>query len=262
MTHSHQKFRPGRIVLPLMAALAIGALGGRMAAAAEAALAQNTPAKKAKAKNDKQGAGFVKLFEGDKDKTWVGYNKDAWPEGWELKDGILHRTGSGGDLQTVEEYGDFDLRFGWKVSEGGNSGVMYRVSREKGPAYETGPEYQILDNARHRDGGSPLTSSASLYALYAPSKDVVKPAGKWNKARIVVRGNRIQHYLNGEKVVDAEIGSDDWNKRLAESKFATWPKFAKNQRGFIVLQDHGDEVWFRNMRVKRLDNAGDSGAGK
>jgi hypothetical protein len=243
MTHSDHNLRSGRIVLPLLAALAIGGLGGRMAAAAEEALAGE--------KQDAKGK-FMKLFEGDKEKSWVGYNKDAWPEGWELKDGVLHRAGSGGDLQTVEEFGDFDLRFGWKVSEGGNSGVMYRVSREKGPSYETGPEYQILDNARHRDGGSPLTSTGSLYAMYAPAKDVSKPAGKWNRARIVVRGNRIQHYLNGEKVVDAEIGSEDWNKRLAESKFATWPKFAKNKSGYIVLQDHGDEVWFRNMRVKRL----------
>jgi hypothetical protein len=235
-----------RLVLPLFGLLVISA-GVRESAAAEVAAGGA-----AKAKSESEGE-FVKLFEGEKDKTWVGYNKDAWPEGWELNDGVLHRKSGGGDLQSIEEYGDFDLRFGWKVAPGGNSGIMYRVSREKGPAYETGPEYQILDNEKHRDGKSPLTSSGSLYALYAPSKDVAKPAGEWNKGRIVVKDNRIRHFLNGEKVVDAQLGSDEWNELVAKSKFAAWLKFGKNPKGFIVLQDHGDEVWFRNMRIKRLD---------
>jgi hypothetical protein len=230
-----------RLVVSTLAALTIASLGVPSATSAETAVKK------------KKEVGFANLFEGDKDKTWVGYGKDTWPEGWELSEGVLHRKTGGGDLQTVEEFGDFDLRFGWKIAPGGNSGVMYRVSREKGPAYETGPEYQILDDAAHRDGKSPLTSAGSLYALYAPSQKVVKPAGKWNRSRIVVEGNHVRHFLNGEKVVDVEIGSDDWKAKLAESKFATWPKFAKNDMGHIVLQDHGDEAWFRNMRIKRLD---------
>src|SRR5215213_9374539 len=136
--------QPGRrrIVVPSLVALAIAVIGAAQATAADAASA-------------KKDDGFVRLFEGDKEKTWVGYNKDKWPEGWELSDGVLHRAASAGDLQTIEEFGDFDLRFGWKIAPGGNSGVMYRVSREKGPAYETGPEYQVLDNAAHQDGKSP-----------------------------------------------------------------------------------------------------------
>jgi len=196
--------------------------------------------------------GFIPLLGADGQKNWVGYGKRQWPAGWELADGVLHRSGSGGDLRTVKQYGDFDLRFAWKVSQGGNSGVIYRVSEEPCPAYHTGPEYQLLDNAGHQDGKSPLTSAGSLYALYAPEKDMAKPAGQWNRSRIVVRGNRVRHFLNGQKVVDAEIGSDDWSKRVAESKFASWPKFGKNKRGYIVLQDHGDEVWFRNVRIKEL----------
>jgi hypothetical protein len=226
------------------------------------AVAQATTAPKG-ARAKKREKGFAKLLEGDKAKTCVGYNKEpGWPEGWEISEGVLHRKSGGGDLQTVEEFQDFDLRFGWKVSEGGNSGVMYRVSREKGPAYETGPEYQVLDDAKHQDGKNPLTSSGSLYGLYAPSEDVSKPAGEWNSARIVVKGKNVRHFLNGKKVVDAEIGSEDWNKRLAASKFASWPKFAKNDRGFIVLQDHGDEVWYRNVRIKKLKAGTGAEAGK
>ena len=245
-TSRQPRLRP--IVVPLLAVLAIS-LGIRAEAAEDR---QSTAA----------DDGFVRLFQGDKDKTWVGYGKDSWPEGWELAEGVLHRSGSGGDLQTVEEFGDFDLRFAWKISPGGNSGVMYRVSREKGPAYLTGPEYQVLDNAKHQDGKSPLTSTASLYALYAPTKDVAKPTGEWNRSRIVVKGNRIRHFLNGEKVVDVELGSDDWTKRVAESKFAAWTKFGKNEKGHIVLQDHGDEVWYRNLRIKKLDGKEDAAASK
>jgi hypothetical protein len=168
-------------------------------------------------------------------------------------DGVLHTKGGGVDLKTREQYGDFDLRFEWKVASGANSGVMYRVSQESDPAYYTGPEYQIVDNVGHADGANPKTSAASVYDLYAPNNDVTKSAGGWNEARIVVSHNRVEHYLNGKKVVEYELGSADWNRRVAASKFATWKKFGKNPRGHVVLQDHGDEVWYRNVRIKTLD---------
>ena len=217
------------------------------------AMAQETKERPGRARRARdREEGFTPLLKGDGTEIWKGYNKQEWPEGWKLEDGVLHRHAGGGDLATKQEYGDFDLRFGFKFSPGGNSGVMYRVTEADEPAYLTGPEYQVLDDAKHKDGQSPLTSSGSLYALYPPSEKALKPAGEWNRGRIVLRGNRVQHFLNGKKVVDAEIGSDDWNEKLASSKFATWPKFAKNQKGKIVLQDHGDEVWFRNMRIKEL----------
>ncbi|MBX3425356.1 MAG: DUF1080 domain-containing protein [Pirellulales bacterium] len=190
---------------------------------------------------------------------WRGYAAEKWPESWEVVDGVLRRKGPGGDIMTKEKYADFDLRFDWKVAPGGNSGIMYRVSTGDDAPYYSGPEYQILDNAGHADGKSQLTSTGSLYALYPPTKDVSKPAGEWNSARIVIRKNRVQHYLNGELVVEAELGSDDWIKRVAKSKFASWEKFGKNSEGRLAFQDHGDEVWFRNIRVKRLtDDASDS----
>lgn len=196
--------------------------------------------------------GFVSLLEGDAQAQWRGYDDEKWPSGWVLENGVLFRAKGGDDMMTVDEFGDFELRLEWKISPGGNSGIMYRVSTGDKAPYYSGPEYQILDNKRHHDGKNLKTSAAALYALYAPSRDVTKPVGQWNEARIVVQGNHVEHWLNGVQVVTCEIGSDDWNHRVAESKFAKWPKFGKNRRGHLVLQDHGDAVWYRNIRIRRL----------
>jgi hypothetical protein len=200
--------------------------------------------------------GFESLLQGDGTSQWVGYGMDKWPLGWEVDatNGILHRKGSGGDLRTIKKYRDFDLRFDWKISRGGNSGVMYRAAQEdEYPAYRTGPEYQLLDDDRHKDGKNSLTSTSALYGLYAPSEKMAKPVGQWNHARIVLRGNHVQHFLNGKKVVDCEMNSDDWNARVAKSKFAELKQFGKLPEGHIIVQDHGDEVWYQNIRIKELN---------
>ena len=206
------------------------------------------------AENDK---GFVALTGEDGRAHWLGYGLDhaneTWPANWEFADGVLRAKGGGADLKTRDKYGDFDLQFEWKVPAGANSGVMYRVSQESDPAYHTGPEYQVIDDVANEDAVSPDTSSASIYALYAPTEQMAKPAGQWNSARIVVHGNHVEHYLNGKKVVDCELGSDDWNRRVAASKFNEWKKFGRNSRGHVVLQDHGNEVWYRKLRIKSLD---------
>jgi hypothetical protein len=234
-----------------------------LAAAIVLALAATTAAcaQEADDQSPARERAFEPLLGENAKELWVGYGKDAWPEGWELEDGVLHRTASGGDLRTVKDYRNFDLRWEWKVSPGGNSGVLYRVAQRDGPSYETGMEYQILDNSKHADGKNPLTSAAALYGLYAPPKDLTKPVGEWNESRIVVRGNRVRHFLNGEEVATAQIGDDDWNQRLAKSKFASWDGFAKAERGHIALQDHGDEVWYRNMRIRELRRGGGRGRG-
>jgi 3-keto-disaccharide hydrolase len=205
--------------------------------------------------------GFVLLTGDDARTRWQSYGpndaKERWPSNWEFFDGVLHSRGGGSDLRSRQEYGDFDLRFDWKISPKGNSGVLYRVSLESDPAYYTGPEYQLIDDVGNRDMTSPLTSTASVYALYAPNKQLAKSAGEWNEGRIVVQNNHVEHFLNGEKVVDCELGSDDWNRRVAGSKFADWKKFGRNARGYIDLQDHGDEVWFRNVRIRSFDGARD-----
>ena len=192
-------------------------------------------------------------------KLWRGYKTEEWPKGWEVKDGVLARVGAGGDLVTKAKYQDFRLSLEWKISKNGNSGIMYRCRLGDDAPYFSGPEYQILDNSGHQDGKNSSTSTASLYALYAPEKDwTKKPGEEWNKTIIVVRGNHIQHWLNGHKTVDCKLGSDDWNQRVAKSKFKDWKQFSKSAEGHIALQDHGDLVWYRNIRISRLsekDNA-------
>jgi hypothetical protein len=194
------------------------------------------------------------LFDGTSLDAWRGYSTEEIGSGWKVEDGAIHFDGSGGgDIVSREEFADFELSFEWKVTEGANSGVMYRVGLGEEAPYDTGPEYQILDDQRHVDGKNPLTSAASLYALYAPIDKQLCPVGEWNQAKIVVEGNRIEHWLNGRQVVEAEIGSADWNARVANSKFKEWKKFASLDRGRICLQDHGDDVWFRDIRVKLLN---------
>lgn len=200
-----------------------------------------------------QAAGWRLLFDGKSGAGWRGYRKTAFPEkGWAIEDGCLVRVGPGGDLITDEEFEDFELSLEWRISSGGNSGVFYRVAEEAGPPWETGPEMQVLDNGLHADGANPLTSAGSNYALHAPGKDVTEPVGLFNRARVVVRGDAVEHWLNGEQVVSYTLGSADWEKRVRESKFAAWPAYGTISRGHIVLQDHGDKVWYRNIKIRRL----------
>lgn len=198
---------------------------------------------------------FEDLLENKDLSKFRGYKDEAIGEGWTIDGKFLHFDGTkSGDIVTRETYDNFDLQFDWKVTDGGNSGVMYRVSLGDSAPYLTGPEYQVLDDAVHKDGKNALTSAGSLYGLYAPSEDKKqRDAGIWNKARIVVQGSKVTHYLNGRKTIEAEIDSADWKERVANSKFKSWEKFAKNESGHIAFQDHGNEVWFRNIKIKRLD---------
>ncbi len=197
-------------------------------------------------------AGWQLLFNGHDFTGWRGKGKDKQPGGgWAVDDGKMHHTKGGGDILTTDEFADFDLRFQWKVAEGANSGVFYRVSEQ---GEQNGAvEYQILDNKRHGDGKNPITSAAAAYAVYPPSEDVTRPAGEWNDGRIVARGKHVEHYLNGTKVLEYEVGSDDWNERVAKSKFKNTKGFAEAPSGHVRFQDHGNEVWYRDIKVLPLD---------
>ncbi|HKG92123.1 MAG TPA: DUF1080 domain-containing protein [Gemmatimonadaceae bacterium] len=196
--------------------------------------------------------GWRSLFDGRTTAGWRGYRSDSMPAGWHVVDGALVREATAGDIVTAETFRNFELSLQWKISPGGNSGIMYRVTEDQEHPYETGPEMQVLDDQRHRDGRSRLTSSGALYGLYPAPEGAVKPVGEWNSARILVDGTHVEHWLNGVKMADAEIGSADWNARVAASKFRQWPGYAKAASGHIALQDHGDWVAFRDIRVRVL----------
>lgn len=198
------------------------------------------------------------LFDGTALEHWRGFRRDDPPAAWSAQDGLLAFTpiqdgAQRGDLLTRDIYGDFELRLEWRVAEGGNSGIMYRVTEDERATWLTGPEMQVLDDDRHADGQIPSHRAGALYDLVVPPAGITRPVGEWNEVRIVVRGDRIQQWLNGHLTADVEIGSDDWRERIAASKFADVPSFASARQGHIVLQDHGDPVWYRNIRVRRLD---------
>jgi hypothetical protein len=196
--------------------------------------------------------GWRPLFDGKSLAGWRGFKTTTAPAGWQAVDGALTRTGPGGDLMTVEEFADFELELEWKVGPAGNSGIMFRVATSAERPWETGPEMQVLDNAGHADGKNPLTSAGSNYAVHAPVKDVTRPVGEWNAVRLVVRGAHVEHWMNGVKLLEYELWSPDWETRVKASKFGSMPGYGRAKRGHLVLQDHGDVVAFRNLRIRTL----------
>jgi hypothetical protein len=197
--------------------------------------------------------GWKLLFDGKTTAGWRNYRKQEVGPGWTVVNGVLTRSGeNAGDIITDEQYANFDLALDWRISEGGNSGVMYRATQEGNYVWQSGPEMQILDDARHADGKSPLTSAGSAFAVYGVPPGIVKPAGEWNSARLLVNGNHVEHWLNGTKVVEYELGGADWLQRVAASKWKNEPLYGRAPSGYIGLQDHGDVVEFRNIRIKVL----------
>ena len=186
---------------------------------------------------DEQAAGFELLFNGK--------NLDGWKHSgnWKVEDGVVTREGRGGSLtySTKKVPDDFELRFDWKVAKGSNSGVYYRPGQY---------EYQILDNAVHADGKNPRTSAASLYFCMQPSQDVTKPVGEWNEGRIVCKGTIVQHWLNGKKVIDFDYADDKWafNVNMLKQRGGD----LGSRGGSLSLQDHGDPVWYRNIRMRSI----------
>jgi hypothetical protein len=198
--------------------------------------------------------GFVALFDGQTLAGWRGFQQSEVPACWTVAEQAIRGSGTGPDLITQQQYGDFELRFEWKIEPGGNSGVIYRVQEEGvEQSYQSGIEYQILDDEHFKSDLTPTQATAAIYGLYGEPDKSLRPVGEYNSARIVARGNRLEHWLNDELVVECVRGSADWNKRLAASKFYAWPTFANSARGHIALQSHGGAVWFRNLRIQPLD---------
>jgi hypothetical protein len=202
-----------------------------------------------------RAAGWKLLFDGkDAGASWRGYKKETLPEQWAVEDGsFVLKAKGGGNIVTKEEYESFEFSIDWKISEGGNSGIMFKVLESEPQPWFTGPEAQIQDNEKGHDP----QKAGWMYQLYAASVDTTKPAGEWNrfvlKCQKTPTGTfKCEHWMNGTKYVEYEIGSEDWNQKVAASKFKDKAGFAKAAKGHICLQDHGNVVAFRNIKIREL----------
>lgn len=200
---------------------------------------------------------WTHLFDGETVCSMRGYKRDSFPDkGWKIEDGIL-KTIQGGDvvdLVTIQDFESFELELEWAVKPGGNSGVMYRVTENYSTPWQTGPEMQILDDSRHPDGRNPKTSAGSLYALIARDGVETKPVGEFNHSRILMRGNHVEHWLNHKKAVEYTWGSEELSQLISESKFKGYPDFMKNKSGKVAIQHHGEEAWFKNIKIRALSS--------
>jgi hypothetical protein len=192
------------------------------------------------------------LFDGKTTNGWRGFKKAGFPKSWVIEGGVLHHPpkAGGGDIITDATYDEFELTFEWKIGEGANSGLKYFILEERGQPI--GHEYQLIDDKKHPDAKlTPKRTTASFYDVLPPKIDATKPAGEWNESRILVKGNHVEHWLNGMKTVDYELGSPELKAAIAKSKFKDVKAFGERVKGHILLQDHGDEVWFRNINIRQ-----------
>jgi hypothetical protein len=208
-----------------------------------------------------QKDGWQLLFDGKTTKGWHSYGQSKVAETWKIHDGALALTPQkeeGGDLTTDQEYSNYDLKLDWKISEKGNSGVIFFVHEDPkfSNTYNTGMEMQVLDNGTptrpgHPDGKLYSHRAGDLYDLLA-AKEAVKPVGEWNSVEIVANHGKLDFYMNGEHTLSTTMWNDNWKKMIAISKFKDMPGFGTYKSGKIALQDHGNQVWFRNIKIKKL----------
>lgn len=219
------------------------------------AAGKNTITPKARA------TGWEWLFDGKHTNQWRGVNSNTFPAtGWTIEQGALVMAGKGGgDIITREKYSNFELVFDFNLTPSANSGIKYLVdnvkSRQTGKITMNGPEYQIIDDYNHpevKDHKHDEGATAALYLVYAPQNKKLLPAGQWNQGRIIARGKHVEHWLNGKKVVSYEKGSPDFRQRMAATKFKDYDNYGEAAGGHILLTDHGDKVYFRNIKIRRL----------
>ncbi|RZL34129.1 MAG: DUF1080 domain-containing protein [Pedobacter sp.] len=203
--------------------------------------------------------GFKPLFDGKTTTGWHTYGKTTVGNAWKAEDGILHfdpkaKNNDGGDLVTDKEYSNFHLKIDWKVSPKANSGIIFFVKEEPKyrQTYLTGPEMQVIDNDGHPDAKITKHRAGDLYDMLKSTSEPVKPVGEWNTAEIISKNGKLTLVLNGVKIVKTTMWDDNWSALIAGSKFKTWQGFGTYKSGKIALQDHGDEVWFRNILIKEL----------
>ncbi|MGY8771517.1 MAG: 3-keto-disaccharide hydrolase [Pirellulales bacterium] len=196
-----------------------------------------------------EAAGWQLLFDGKTMEHFRNYRKEEVSDGWVVEDGAMVRNAKGaGDIVTRKQYDSFEFSLEYNISKAGNSGLMFHVTEEENTPWKTGAEIQIQDN---KDGHDPQ-KAGWLYQLYSSDVDATKPVGEWNEIRILITPDKCEHYMNGIKYCEYVKGSDDWNKRVAASKFGKMPNFGKPTKGHIALQDHGDLVKYRNVKIREI----------
>ena len=211
--------------------------------------------------------GWVSLFDGKTTYGWHGYGKTSVGNAWKVVDGTLFLDAAskkndkavGGDIVTNEEFENYHLKLEWKISPKGNSGIIFNVNEEPGKyanTYNTGPEMQVLDNGTptrlgHNDGRIYTHRAGDLYDLIA-SKDAAKPVGEWNEVEIISKNGKLDFYMNGQHTLSTNMWDDNWRQMIGISKFKEMSGFGTFKKGKIALQDHGDDVWYRNIRIKKL----------
>ncbi len=200
--------------------------------------------------------GWQLLFDGKTTNGWRNYNSPNISDGWIVEDGALALVPGkkGGDIITDKAYENYELQLEWKISKCGNSGIMYGVkeSKELAKVWHTGPEMQVLDNTCHPDAKIKTHRAGDLYDMISCSEETVLPAGQWNKVRLIIDNGKVEHWLNGKKVVSFEMFTDEWNAMIAKSKFKDKKSFGQIRKGHISLQDHSDKVWYRNIKIREL----------
>lgn len=230
-----------RSFLIVLSLVAFAAFAGQVVVSAADPAPANTLTDKEKAD------GWKLLFDGKTTDGWRNFKKDKIGAGWKVVDGALTRAAGGaGDIITTDKYASFELQLEYRISKGGNSGIMFHVTEEEATPWMTGPEIQVQDN---KDGHDPQ-KAGWLYQLYSSDTDATKPAGEWNHLRILITPTKCEHVMNGVKYCEYVKGSDDWKARVAKSKFGKMPKFGLATDGFISLQDHGNEVAYRNIKIR------------
>ncbi len=211
----------------------------------------------------KKEKGWISLFDGVSTNGWHSYGKSAAGKAWKVEDGTIHldaaakksyQTDGGGDLVTDNEFENFDLKLEWKISKNGNSGIIFYVHEDSSykESWNTGMEMQVLDNDGHPDGKIHKHRAGDLYDLIPCTTETVKPVGEWNQVEMISKKGKLELKLNGTSIVSTALWDDNWKKLIAESKFKNMPGFGTFSKGKFALQDHGNDVWFRNIMIKKL----------
>jgi len=244
---------PWPFALSLLATLALS-LGSAGLAAADSPPAAHRGSQQTGQDLQRDEDGWQALIQGDSAPLLTGWKHPGLPAGWTVHDGVLSKGGPVDDLVSTRKYKDFDLRLEWKIGKEGNSGIFYRATHQYDEIYWTGPEYQLLDDQNAPDGKHRITAAGSVYGMYpAPPTGVAHPYGQWNTARIVVRGDHVTYWMNGHRIVDYDLHSPEWKKRVAGSKFAAYPGYGMAAEGLIGIQgNHPGAVAIRNMRIRIL----------